>query len=84
MSELFALSDEVEVREPRGTFDPLIVSEVWETAETISGNDSALWRKDEYGNTICRSEYGNTGSSFGWEIVKGLPGELKPRHIDQI
>lgn len=86
MSDLFALSNEVEVIKPRGNYDRSIVEEVWESADIIPGNDSALWRKDEFGTTICRSEYGNRHSSFGWEISEtnggAYVGNLKALHVD--
>ncbi len=79
MFESFTLSGDLETTEVFGSFDRSVVDEVWESAETISGNDAALWRRDENGDTICRSEYGNRSSSFGWEIKSG--GQLKPLHI---
>ena len=92
MSEFFTLSNEIEVGTPGGNYDRSIVDEVWETATIVQGTDSALWRKDEYGTTICRSEYGNRASSFGWEIREvspgpfegGIPGNLKALHFDNL
>lgn len=51
-----------------GGYEKEIVDAVWELAETIDGNDSALWRKDECGAWINKLEYGKRHSSFGWEI----------------
>jgi hypothetical protein len=88
MSELFMLSNEAEVITPRGKYDRAIVNEVWDAAEAIPGNDSAIWRRDQYGSMICRSEYGNRASSFGWEVTErsfdrsGASGELHALHID--
>lgn len=84
MAELFALTDEVEVQDSRGRFDRSIVDEVWENTAVIEGNDSAIWRKDEKGSTICRDHYGNTRSSFGWEIIEGSDGsvQLKAVHFE--
>ncbi len=51
-----------------GGYEKEIVEAVWELAETVDGNDSALWRKDEFGAWINKLEYGKRHSSFGWEI----------------
>ena len=51
-----------------GGYDKMVIESVWELAETISGNDSALWRKDEFGAWINRLDYGKRHSQFGWEI----------------
>lgn len=82
MFESFTLTGDLETT-VCGSYDRSVVDEVWELAEIITGNDAALWRRDENGDLICRSEYGNRVSSFGWEImttsVEG--GQLKPFHI---
>ncbi len=88
MSDLFMLSNDAEVITPRGKYDRSIVNEVWDAAEVIPGNDSEIWRRDHYGSTICRSEYGNRASSFGWEVTShsfdrsGASGGLRALHID--
>lgn len=92
--ELFSLSGEAEEvgEKPEGKrFDRSIVEEVWEASEKINGNDAAMWRKDANGLTICRSEYGNRYSSFGWEIVEAGAGPhslagtgLKAVHVDSL
>ena len=90
----FSLSgDFVEVAEPLGNYSRDIVDEVWEALEKVSGNDSALWRVDENGSMICKSEYGNRLSSFGWEILETGPGQfqmsangghLRASHVDNL
>ncbi len=45
-----------------------IIEQVWQHGEAIRGNDSALWRKDEFGAWIHRLEFGNRRSEYGWEI----------------
>ena len=77
-SEFFSLSNDLEEIVPRGNFDRWLVDEVWESAEKIKGTDAALWRRDEHGSLICRSEYGNRFSSFGWEVVELSPGQFPP------
>ena len=41
---------------------------VWEKGRLILGWNSAEWRRDDYGNLIAFSAYGNRNSQYGWEI----------------
>ena len=92
-SEIFSLSGELETQSC-GNYDRTVVDELWESMEKIRGNDSAMWRRDERGALVCRSEYGNKYSSYGWEIIEtspGMyqmngvsPGRLLPLHFDSI
>jgi hypothetical protein len=50
-------------------YDRDVIERVWQLAQAIPGNDSALWRKDEQGAWIHRLEYRNRRSQFGWEIA---------------
>ena len=50
------------------SYDRDLVDSVWEFAEVVRGNDGALWRKDEFGQWICRWDFGKRDSEFGWEI----------------
>ena len=50
------------------TYERTVVDHVWNLAQTVQGNDEALWRKDECGAWMYRLEYGNRNSQFGWEI----------------
>lgn len=52
----------------RSSYDRDTIDRVWSTAATVSGNDPALWRKDEWGAWIHRLDYGRRHSDFGWEI----------------
>jgi hypothetical protein len=49
-------------------YDKQIIDHVWSLAQPVSGNDDALWRKDEFGAWMHRLEYGNRKSQFGWEV----------------
>lgn len=49
-------------------YDEMLVESAWENGDRINGNDPALWRKDQFGAWICRSQYGRRHSEFGWEI----------------
>lgn len=50
------------------SYDRHLIDSVWEFAEVVPGNDSELWRKDEFGQWICRADFGKRYSEFGWEI----------------
>lgn len=47
--------------------------EVWFKATPIEGYDSTEWRRDELGNPIQFSAYGDRSSDFGWEIDHIVP-----------
>ena|SRR5918992_2179854 len=44
------------------------VEAVWRKAQTVLGYDPNQFRKDQCGAWIQRDQYGNTGSTRGWEI----------------
>lgn len=46
-----------------------VVERIWQSAQTIPGNDPAVWRKDESGAWINRMAYRNRNTEFGWEIA---------------
>ncbi|MBL9116577.1 MAG: hypothetical protein JNJ83_16340 [Verrucomicrobiaceae bacterium] len=50
-------------------YDREVIDRVWGQALAVSGNDPAIWRKDERGAWIHRQEYRNRHSQFGWEIA---------------
>lgn len=80
----------------RPGYDRDTIEGVWSTAATVSGNDPALWRKDEWGAWIHRLDYGRRHSDFGWEIHDpdhshrggGPVSNLRPlhwqNHLDQL
>lgn len=49
-------------------FSDDIVETIWQKAHKIPGKELGVWRADDCGNAILRSEYGNTKSEHGWEI----------------
>lgn len=49
-------------------YERAVIESVWEFAESVSGNDPALWRKDEFGDWIYRFDYGKQSAEYGWEI----------------
>lgn len=50
------------------SFNLNTINLVWEKAQSMAGDDEDIWRKDTCGAIIKRSEYGNTNSSYDWEI----------------
>ena len=68
-------------------YDREMIDRVWGLGTAVSGNDQALWRKDEFGAWIHRLDYGNRHSQFGWEVFDASfgrgqfgPGALRPVH----
>lgn len=55
---------------PEFGYDRQVIEHVWSLAQVISGNDPAVWRKDEHGAWIHRLDYHNRHSQFGWEIAE--------------
>jgi hypothetical protein len=44
------------------------IQNVWNKGHPVSNNDSAIWRQDDCGAWIRRSDYGNRNSKYGWEV----------------
>lgn len=44
------------------------IDAVWRKGKVVRGHSARVWRKDQCGAWIKRSEYGNRYSQFGWEI----------------
>jgi len=55
---------------PPGAYAREVIEQAWQLAQTIPGNDPAVWRKDEFGAWLHRQEYRNRHSEFGWEIAE--------------
>ncbi|UJX40396.1 HNH endonuclease [Desulfovibrio sp. JY] len=51
-----------------GAFDEGTKQQVWSKGKIVQGNSPAEYRKDTCGAWMRYSDYGNTGSSRGWEI----------------
>ena len=49
-------------------FAKTTVGAVWKKGKHYPGHDSDNWRQDIFGNKIKNSEYGNTKSTYGWEV----------------
>jgi hypothetical protein len=41
---------------------------VWNKGRPITGYDAGTWRYDITGKPMKFSEYGNSGSDYGWEV----------------
>lgn len=50
------------------SFGDAKVEQVWEKAQTVSGQDHTSWRKDQCGAWIGRQFYGSRASPYGWEV----------------
>lgn len=49
---------------------------VWTLGHEIPNYDGSVWRRDDNGDVIKFSEYGNRDSEFGWEIDHIQPSAL--------
>jgi len=45
-----------------------LIQRVWEKGNIVSNNDPNFFRTDYCGAWICRNDYGNRSSQYGWEI----------------
>ena len=67
------------------SFSDEIIQAVWKKGST-TGNDPNVWRKDQCGAWINRTDYGNRDSDYGWEIDHISPdggdilSNLRPLH----
>lgn len=52
----------------RGVYERELIESVWQNAEIVPGTDPALWRRDEFGESIHRLDYGRRDSRYGWEV----------------
>jgi hypothetical protein len=50
--------------------------QVWEKGHPIPDDDPNLWRRDDYGNVIKRTNYGKRDSEYGWERDHVVPSAL--------
>lgn len=55
------------------SFSQDVVWQVWSKAYIITVSDAPVWRKDECGAWIQRTQYGNRNSPYGWEIDHIIP-----------
>ena len=55
------------------------ISAVWRKGFFTTGSDPDLWRKDECGAWMSRSEYGRIESRYGWAI-----GRIDPNGDDSV
>jgi hypothetical protein len=65
-----------------------VVEAVWEKGRGMPEQDTTLWRKDQCGAWIQRTQYNNPNSEYGWTIVNIQPGggdvadNLLPLHFN--
>jgi hypothetical protein len=48
--------------------DAETIEAVWREAREIPGLPGTIWRRDRFGMTIRRFDYGRTNSDFGWVV----------------
>lgn len=53
-----------------------LIEAVWQKGLSVKNYDSDLIRKDCCGAWILKSEFGNRGSAFGWEIDHIYPQSM--------
>ena len=56
-------------------YDAETVEAVWRKACEIPGLPSSIWRRDRYGATIRRFDYGRSDTDFGW-LVNRMPASF--------
>lgn len=49
-------------------FDETTIESVWQKGEIVPGYHPSVYRKDQCGAWMQRTEYGNRDSQYGWEI----------------
>ena len=52
--------------------DAETIEAVWKKAREIPGLPGTIWRRDRFGMTIRRFDYGRTDSDFGWVVDRLL------------
>jgi hypothetical protein len=71
------------------TYHEWLEQQVWERGWPILGLDPDVWRADDYGLRLLRSERGNRKSLYGWEVDHRIRlsdggrhelGNLRPVH----
>lgn len=50
------------------SFRALTIQQVWNKGKIVAGKNPDSWRRDQYGDLIQRSAYGDTTNKYGWEI----------------
>uniref|UniRef100_UPI0040276CEC hypothetical protein n=1 Tax=Candidatus Cryptobacteroides bacterium TaxID=3085639 RepID=UPI0040276CEC len=60
-------------------YTPEIIEKIWQKATIVNGYDPEKYRKDNCDAWICRDDYNNHNSDFGWEIDHIYPQSLLER-----
>lgn len=55
------------------TFSDKDIEAVWGRGSFVSNNDPSVFRTDQCGARIKRSDHGNRDSKYGWEIDHIVP-----------
>ena len=54
-------------------FAATTIGAVWNKGTVINGHDPKIWRRDICGHAMKLTDYGNTGSDYGWEVDHKIP-----------
>lgn len=49
------------------------IQKVWQKGAVIPGKEKSEWRKDTCGATMKRIDYGDSKSSYGWQVDHIIP-----------
>ena len=55
------------------TFSEDMIQLVWNKGSAVGANDPSIWRKDDCGAWMHRTDHGNRKSQYGWEIDHIVP-----------
>jgi hypothetical protein len=61
------------IRKDYRMFDQTTIQLVWQKGKVVPSYDASVYRKDECGAWMQRTEYGNRNSRYGWEIHHIVP-----------
>ncbi len=68
-----------------GQFSKNELSIIWEKAAPSDSNSGDEFRLDDFGTVMERTEYGNRGSIYGWEVDHIIPlSKGGTEHIDNL
>ena len=44
------------------------LSKIWQKGKLIRNYDPRIWRRDDYGSCMKKSQHGDRKSKYGWEV----------------
>jgi hypothetical protein len=64
-------------------FSPEVIESVWRKGMVVPGLPDHVWRRDRFGATIRRTDYGRSDTLFGW-VVQQVPAPDTTVRIDHL